>query len=75
MWWHRSRPLTQLGARVAFVPKGKGRWPARYCVKLLINRTSIAIVAFLVSLGQRPLRGPPQFEDRPYCVKEAVKTF
>ena len=39
------------------VPEGKGRRPARYCVKLLVNSTAIVIVAFLVSLGRRPLRG------------------
>ena len=39
------------------VPEGKGRRPARYRVKLLVNSAAIAIVAFLVSLGRRPLRG------------------
>ena len=39
------------------VLEGKGRRPARYCVKLLVNSAAIAIVAFLVSLGRRPLRG------------------
>jgi hypothetical protein len=57
--------------RLGDVPKGKGRRPARYCVKLLVDSTAIVIVAFLlgiafgdtrdelkyVSLGRRPLRG------------------
>ncbi len=45
------------------------RVPARYYVKLLVNSAAIAIVVFLVSLGQRPLRGPPQIEDRPYSLQ------
>jgi hypothetical protein len=43
--------------RLGDVPEGKGRRPARCCVKLLADSTAIAFVAFLASLGRRPLRG------------------
>src|SRR5664279_2308917 len=62
---HRSRPPTQPGVRLGDVPEGKGRRPARYCVKLLVDSTAIVIVAFLVSLGRRPCAATPQSEDRP----------
>jgi hypothetical protein len=57
--------VTPPGARLAALPEGKGRRLSPYVVTLPCGMFNPAVVAFLVWLGRRPLRGMRGFEDTP----------